>query len=158
MAFLGPLGPLRLLWPVGPLGPFWLNPMRPKGAKGGSPLNPKPQVGPPEPVFDHGPKSTNFGQPKGPPVAHFQTWPLVAPRGHQLSSNPLFPSTQGEDFPLLKDAGVGYIWYYMPLCTIFVQQSNGDIFRTQLHYSKSRSQNPSPILKEDSSAHQSGNS
>ncbi|MBW0534848.1 hypothetical protein O181_074563 [Austropuccinia psidii MF-1] len=59
--------------------------------------------------------------------------------------------------PILKDAGVAHIWYYIPLCTIFSQQSNGDIFRTQLHDSKSRSQNSSPILKEDSPAHQSGN-
>ncbi|MBW0478646.1 hypothetical protein O181_018361 [Austropuccinia psidii MF-1] len=59
--------------------------------------------------------------------------------------------------PILKDAGVVHIWYYIPLCTIFTQQSNGDIFRTQFHDYKSRSQNPSPILKEDSSAHQSGN-
>ncbi|MBW0492297.1 hypothetical protein O181_032012 [Austropuccinia psidii MF-1] len=59
--------------------------------------------------------------------------------------------------PLLKDAGVVHIWYYIPLCPIFAQQSNGDAFRTQFHHPKSRSQNPSPILKEDSSAHQSGN-
>ncbi|MBW0523915.1 hypothetical protein O181_063630 [Austropuccinia psidii MF-1] len=97
-----------------------------------------------------------------PPVAHFQPWPLVTPRGHQLSSNPLFPSTKGKIchssmHPILKDAGVVHIWYYIPLCTIFAQKSNGDVFRTQFHDSKSRSQNPSPILKEDSSAHQSGN-
>ncbi|MBW0496860.1 hypothetical protein O181_036575 [Austropuccinia psidii MF-1] len=59
--------------------------------------------------------------------------------------------------PVLKDAGVVHIWYYIPLCTIFAQQSNGDAFRTQFHDSKSRSQSPSPFLKEDSSAHQSGN-
>ncbi|MBW0592249.1 hypothetical protein O181_131964 [Austropuccinia psidii MF-1] len=59
--------------------------------------------------------------------------------------------------PVLKDAGVVHIWYYIPLCTIFAQKSNGDVFRTQFHDSKSRSQNPSPILKEESSAHQSGN-
>ncbi|MBW0570645.1 hypothetical protein O181_110360 [Austropuccinia psidii MF-1] len=59
--------------------------------------------------------------------------------------------------PILKNAGVVHIWYYIPLCTIFAQQSNGDVFRTQFHDSKSSSQNPSPILKEDSSAHQSGN-
>ncbi|MBW0587455.1 hypothetical protein O181_127170 [Austropuccinia psidii MF-1] len=58
--------------------------------------------------------------------------------------------------PVLKDAGVVHIWYYIPLCTIFAQQSNGDVFRTQFHDSKSRSQNPSPIPKEDSSAHPSG--
>ncbi|MBW0535234.1 hypothetical protein O181_074949 [Austropuccinia psidii MF-1] len=59
--------------------------------------------------------------------------------------------------PVLKDAGVVHIWYYIPLCTIFAQQSNGDAFRTRFHDSKSRAQNLSPILKEDSSAHQSGN-
>ncbi|MBW0470475.1 hypothetical protein O181_010190 [Austropuccinia psidii MF-1] len=59
--------------------------------------------------------------------------------------------------PILKDAGVMHIWYYIPLCTIVAQQSNGDAFRTQFYDSKPRSQNPSPILKEDSSAHQSGN-
>ncbi|MBW0488877.1 hypothetical protein O181_028592 [Austropuccinia psidii MF-1] len=54
--------------------------------------------------------------------------------------------------PVLKVAGVVHIWYYIPLCTILAQQSNGDIFRT-----KSRSQNPMPISKEDSLTHQSGN-
>ncbi|MBW0543510.1 hypothetical protein O181_083225 [Austropuccinia psidii MF-1] len=59
--------------------------------------------------------------------------------------------------PLLKDAGVVHIWYHIPLCTIFAQQFNNDVFRTQFHDAKSRSQIPSPILKEDSYAHQSGN-
>ncbi|MBW0562748.1 hypothetical protein O181_102463 [Austropuccinia psidii MF-1] len=58
--------------------------------------------------------------------------------------------------PVLKVAGVVHIWYYIPLCTIFSQQFNGDAFRTKFHDSKSRSQNPMPISKEDSSAHQSG--
>ncbi|MBW0584285.1 hypothetical protein O181_124000 [Austropuccinia psidii MF-1] len=59
--------------------------------------------------------------------------------------------------PILKVAGVVQIWYYIPLCTIIALQFNGDAFRTKFHDSKSRSQNPMPILKEDSSAHQSGN-
>ncbi|MBW0566693.1 hypothetical protein O181_106408 [Austropuccinia psidii MF-1] len=59
--------------------------------------------------------------------------------------------------PLLKVAGVVHIWYYRPLCTIFAHQFNGDLFRTQFHLSKSRSQNPTPILKEDVLTHQSGN-
>ncbi|MBW0533135.1 hypothetical protein O181_072850 [Austropuccinia psidii MF-1] len=59
--------------------------------------------------------------------------------------------------PLLKVAGVVPIWYYIPLCTIFAQKFNGDIFRTQLHHSRARSQNPTPISKEDSLTHQSGN-
>ncbi|MBW0513361.1 hypothetical protein O181_053076 [Austropuccinia psidii MF-1] len=59
--------------------------------------------------------------------------------------------------PVLKVAGVVHIWYYIPLCTIFSQQFNGDVSRTQFHLSKSRSQNPTPILKEDLFTHQSGN-
>ncbi|MBW0565267.1 hypothetical protein O181_104982 [Austropuccinia psidii MF-1] len=59
--------------------------------------------------------------------------------------------------PILKVAGVVHIWYYIPLCTIFAHQFNGDAFRTKLHDSKSWSPNTIPISKEDSSAHQSGN-
>ncbi|MBW0554349.1 hypothetical protein O181_094064 [Austropuccinia psidii MF-1] len=58
---------------------------------------------------------------------------------------------------VLNVAGVVHIWYYIPLCTIFAPQSNADIFRAKSHNSKSRSQNPTPILKEDSLTHQSGN-
>ncbi|MBW0478512.1 hypothetical protein O181_018227 [Austropuccinia psidii MF-1] len=42
--------------------------------------------------------------------------------------------------PVLKDPGVVHIWYNIPLCTIFAQKSNGDIFRTKLHDSKSSTQ------------------
>ncbi|MBW0541501.1 hypothetical protein O181_081216 [Austropuccinia psidii MF-1] len=56
---------------------------------------------------------------------------------------------------VLKVAGVVHIWYYIPLCTIFAQQSNGDVFMTHFHLPISRSQNPTPILKEDHSVHQS---
>ncbi|MBW0552985.1 hypothetical protein O181_092700 [Austropuccinia psidii MF-1] len=42
--------------------------------------------------------------------------------------------------PILKDPGVVHIWYNIPLCTIFAQQSNGDIFRTKLCDSKSSPQ------------------
>ncbi|MBW0491270.1 hypothetical protein O181_030985 [Austropuccinia psidii MF-1] len=59
--------------------------------------------------------------------------------------------------PIVKVAGVVHEWYYIPLCIIFAQQLNGDVFRTKFHDFKSRSQNPTPISKEDSSAHQSGN-
>ncbi|MBW0563608.1 hypothetical protein O181_103323 [Austropuccinia psidii MF-1] len=59
--------------------------------------------------------------------------------------------------PVLKVAGVVHIWYYIPLCTTFSQKVNGDAFRTKLHDYKSRSQNPMPISKEYSSAHQYGN-
>ncbi|MBW0499912.1 hypothetical protein O181_039627 [Austropuccinia psidii MF-1] len=59
--------------------------------------------------------------------------------------------------PVLKVAGVGHTWYYIPFCTIFAQQFNCYVFRTKFHLSNSRSQNPTPISKEDSLTHQSGN-
>ncbi|MBW0466046.1 hypothetical protein O181_005761 [Austropuccinia psidii MF-1] len=59
--------------------------------------------------------------------------------------------------PVLKVAVVVHIWYYIPLCIIVAQKSNGDVFRTKSRNSNSRSQDPAPILKEDLSTHQSGN-
>ncbi|MBW0528691.1 hypothetical protein O181_068406 [Austropuccinia psidii MF-1] len=59
--------------------------------------------------------------------------------------------------PVLKFAGGLHIWYYIPLCTIFAQEFNGDVSRTKFHFSKLRSQNTTPILKEYSLTHQSGN-
>ncbi|MBW0464985.1 hypothetical protein O181_004700 [Austropuccinia psidii MF-1] len=56
---------------------------------------------------------------------------------------------------VLKVAGMVHIWYYIPLCTIFAHQFNGDVFRNHFHLSISRSQNPTPISKEDYSTHQS---
>ncbi|MBW0483499.1 hypothetical protein O181_023214 [Austropuccinia psidii MF-1] len=37
--------------------------------------------------------------------------------------------------PILKVAGVVHVWYYIPLCTIFAQQFNGDALRTKLQNS-----------------------
>ncbi|MBW0530401.1 hypothetical protein O181_070116 [Austropuccinia psidii MF-1] len=51
--------------------------------------------------------------------------------------------------PVLKVPGVVHIWYNIPLCTIFAQQSNGEAFRTKLHDSKSITQSITN-LKEDS--------
>ncbi|MBW0583599.1 hypothetical protein O181_123314 [Austropuccinia psidii MF-1] len=70
--------------------------MRPKG---GSKLAPKPQVGPPEPVFDHGPKSTNFGQePKG---SIFRPRTICGPFSAMASGNPHRPPAQLKStFPL----------------------------------------------------------
>ncbi|MBW0477087.1 hypothetical protein O181_016802 [Austropuccinia psidii MF-1] len=131
----------------------------------------KPKGGsPPEPVFGHGPRSTNFGQePKGPifqprtncgPFLSHGLW--LAPEATssaQSHSSPQLKGNISHSFihAILKDAGVVHICYYIPLCTIFSQQSNGDIFRTQFHDYKSSSQSPSPILKEDLSAYHSGN-
>ncbi|MBW0541662.1 hypothetical protein O181_081377 [Austropuccinia psidii MF-1] len=55
------------------------------------------------------------------------------------------PSIQGKNFPSLmdpvpKNPGVVHIWYNIPLCTIFAQQSNSDLFRTQICHSNSTPQ------------------
>ncbi|MBW0590680.1 hypothetical protein O181_130395 [Austropuccinia psidii MF-1] len=70
------------------------------------------------------------------------------------------PQPMGNSFhsflpSILEVAGLVHIWYYIPLCTIFAQQFNGDVFRTKFHNPISRSQNPTPISKEDYSTHQS---
>ncbi|MBW0464859.1 hypothetical protein O181_004574 [Austropuccinia psidii MF-1] len=44
------------------------------------------------------------------------------------------------------DSGMVHIWYNMPLCTNFSQQSNGDGFRTKFCHFKTKSPNPTPIL------------
>ncbi|MBW0585300.1 hypothetical protein O181_125015 [Austropuccinia psidii MF-1] len=56
---------------------------------------------------------------------------------------------------VLEVAGLVHIWYYIPLCTIFAQEFNGEAFRSKFHNPISRSQNPTPISKEDYSTHQS---
>ncbi|MBW0566046.1 hypothetical protein O181_105761 [Austropuccinia psidii MF-1] len=91
--------------------------------------------------------------------AHGLWKPPEATRLAQLnpSPQPKGKSSHSSMHPVLKVAGVVHIWYHIPLCTIFDRQFNGDIFRTKFHDSKSRSQNTTPILKEDSSACQSGN-
>ncbi|MBW0567106.1 hypothetical protein O181_106821 [Austropuccinia psidii MF-1] len=66
MAFLGHLGPLQPLRPVGQSGPFWPNPLRPKGAKGDSPLPPKARWAPNSMKTPR----THFGQ--GSPWTTFQ--------------------------------------------------------------------------------------
>ncbi|MBW0524639.1 hypothetical protein O181_064354 [Austropuccinia psidii MF-1] len=127
-------------------------------------MGPKPQLGPPEPFLAPNPIKT----------IRTQFWPRItmdhfsahglwhipeATRSAQLdpSPQPKAYSSHTSMYPILKVAGVVHIWYYIPLCTIFSQKFNGDVFRTKFHDPKSRSQVPTPILKEDSSAHQPGN-
>ncbi|MBW0542958.1 hypothetical protein O181_082673 [Austropuccinia psidii MF-1] len=99
----------------------------------------------------HRPSGTTFqplasGSPQRPPDQLSQPFP-------QLKWNSFHSSMH----PVLKVAGVVHIWYYIPLCTIFAQQSNGYVLRTIFNLSNSRSQNTIPISKEDLSTHQSGN-
>ncbi|MBW0538493.1 hypothetical protein O181_078208 [Austropuccinia psidii MF-1] len=108
-------------------------------------------------------------KPIGPNFGHRPPWTnssAMASDSHQRPPDQLslsLPSTPGDLFlsfipSVLNVAGMVHIWYYIPLCTIFAQTSNGDIFRTQFHLSKERSQIPTPISKEDYSAHQSDKS
>ncbi|MBW0544097.1 hypothetical protein O181_083812 [Austropuccinia psidii MF-1] len=43
-----------------------------------------------------------------------------------------------------------HIWYYIPLCTIFPQQSNGDRLRTKLRHSNSSPQTHHPFQRKNS--------
>ncbi|MBW0566358.1 hypothetical protein O181_106073 [Austropuccinia psidii MF-1] len=162
MAFLGHLGPLRpagcdsrsTVCQVGPkpqLDPpepkLVTNPLDPKLAK--DLLDTNLAINPVGPIFGHGPPWTNIsamasGNHQRPPDQLSQP----SPQPMRNSFHSFMPS-------VLKVAGVVHIWYYVPLCTIFAQQPNGDIFRTHFHLSIPRSQNPTPISKEDHSAHQS---
>ncbi|MBW0529518.1 hypothetical protein O181_069233 [Austropuccinia psidii MF-1] len=101
-------------------------------------------------------------EPVGPIFGHGPPWniiPAMASGNHQRPPDKLSkhtPQLKGNSFhssmhTVLKVAGVVHIWYYIPLCTIFSQKFNGDVLRT-----KSRSQNPTPISKEDLSTNQSG--
>ncbi|MBW0572858.1 hypothetical protein O181_112573 [Austropuccinia psidii MF-1] len=91
--------------------------------------------------------------------SHSPWYPPETTRSSQLNPSPHLKGNSSIPpcTPYSRFAGVVHIWYYIPLCTIFAQKFNGDVLRTQFHLSKSRSQNPTPILKEDSSIHQSGN-
>ncbi|MBW0582422.1 hypothetical protein O181_122137 [Austropuccinia psidii MF-1] len=141
-------------------------------------VGPKPQFDPPEPKLVTNPLDpklannlldTNLAiNPVGPIFGHGPLWtifPAIASGNHQRPPDQLskrFPQLKGNSFfppctPYSRFQVCVHIWYYIPLCTIFTQQSNGDVFRTKFHNLKSRSQNPTPIWKEDSSTHQSGN-
>ncbi|MBW0474665.1 hypothetical protein O181_014380 [Austropuccinia psidii MF-1] len=145
---------------MGPLGPFWPNSNEAKRGQGGSPSAPKPQVGPPEPVFaPKWPKTTS-----GPPVGHYSAHGLwQSPEATRSAPSKDSSQFQGKNFPfsihpVLKHPGVVHIWYNIPLCTIFAQQSNGDIFRTQLHDFKSSTQSITNFKKRIFQLFQFGNS
>ncbi|MBW0592379.1 hypothetical protein O181_132094 [Austropuccinia psidii MF-1] len=72
----------------------------------------------------------------------------------QLNGN----SSHSSMHPVLKVAGAVHIWYYIPLCTIFAQQFNGDVFRTKFHNSKSSVIGALVEIQEWPGTQQSGNS
>ncbi|MBW0508433.1 hypothetical protein O181_048148 [Austropuccinia psidii MF-1] len=119
--------------PWGHYSPFGPDPMRQKGAKGAVHQPPMPVHGLWQP-----PESTSSAPSKDSPQAQGKT----------------FPSSM---HPVLKDQGVVHIWHNIPLHTIFAQQSNVKFSGTN-EVITNQAPNTSPILKEDSSATQSGNS
>ncbi|MBW0580386.1 hypothetical protein O181_120101, partial [Austropuccinia psidii MF-1] len=118
---------------MGPLSPFWSKSNSAKRGQGAVPQPQNPQVGPPEPAL-----APNTKKHSGPQVGHCSAHGLWKPPEATISApRKDSPPVWGKTFPssmhpVLKDPGVVHIWYNIPLCTIFAQQSNGDIFRTQL--------------------------
>ncbi|MBW0577400.1 hypothetical protein O181_117115 [Austropuccinia psidii MF-1] len=72
----------------------------------------------------------------GPKLATFNHWPLKIIRGHQIK--PRKVSAHSGERRLFTnvlhtmDSGMVHIWYNIPLCTNFSQQSTGDGLRTKL--------------------------
>ncbi|MBW0586763.1 hypothetical protein O181_126478 [Austropuccinia psidii MF-1] len=153
-SLFGPFRPSTARVPqfMGPLGPFWPKSNGSKGAKGAAHQVPNHKWDHLSQLWPQNPTSPEMAKPPCDPKLaknhkwpQFSPWPLETTRGHQLSSNQGFSSSSGDEFsflnaPALKDPGVVHIWYNIPLCTIFAQKSNGDIFRTKLHDSKSSHQ------------------
>ncbi|MBW0471218.1 hypothetical protein O181_010933 [Austropuccinia psidii MF-1] len=131
--------------------------MRPKVAKGATHQTPRPGGS----ETTNGPTFASSG-PKNQPTQKWpkhlstQNWPRTTSGqnlAHGLWNPPeatisppskSSPQVQGKTFPssmhpALKDPGVVHIGYNIPLCTIFAQHSNSDVFRTKLCDSK-----PSP--------------
>ncbi|MBW0551243.1 hypothetical protein O181_090958 [Austropuccinia psidii MF-1] len=122
-----------------PLGPFWPKYNEAKGGKGATSVGLKPHFGPP------GPHLAIKSQ--GPKKARNQLFLLAlvkTPSRNGIWMSPEATSHLQKGFPKEKrnpssemEPGMGNIWYDIPLCTIFPQQSNGDTFKTPAHFLKS---------------------
>ncbi|MBW0486636.1 hypothetical protein O181_026351 [Austropuccinia psidii MF-1] len=130
------------------LRPWAVGPIRPKGAKGGNPVAPAPQVSPPEPVFGQKLKRPKMTQnPKALKLAHGSTTLNLSISGHStkdpkqgLWKAPEAPATFNEGISSqdlgkprpnsmdtsLQESSVVHIRYYIPLFPIFPQTFNGD--------------------------------
>ncbi|MBW0565280.1 hypothetical protein O181_104995 [Austropuccinia psidii MF-1] len=82
----------------------------------------------------------------GPEIGHHSAHGLCqSPEATSSAPSKDSPQFQGKTFPssmnpILKDPGVVHIWYNIPLCTICSQKSNGDVFKTKLHDSRTSPQ------------------
>ncbi|MBW0487674.1 hypothetical protein O181_027389 [Austropuccinia psidii MF-1] len=148
---------------VGPLGPFWPKFNEAKRSQGGGPPAPKARC-----ISNH--KWAHLSpilapDPKNSKLAKRTPGPRLATGSHQRPRALFqqgFPSTQGKTFPssmytVPKDPGMVHIWYKIPLFTIFAQQSNGDVFRTQLFNSNTSPQIHHPFQRRTFSVIQSCN-
>ncbi|MBW0489412.1 hypothetical protein O181_029127 [Austropuccinia psidii MF-1] len=156
------------LWGFGPFRPPTASTVRTPPSPQGQ-VGPKPQLGPPEPFLATNPLDPFLAiNPVGPifgPGPPWTNFTVMASGNHQRPPNHLnkhFPQLKGgllhsSMHLVLKVAGVVHIWCYIPLCTIFAQQFNGDVFRTQINLLNSRYQDPTPISKENLWTHQFGN-
>ncbi|MBW0472556.1 hypothetical protein O181_012271 [Austropuccinia psidii MF-1] len=130
---------------------------------------PQGQVGQPEPILAPNPINSKMAK-KDPRTQidqepHFGHFQPMASGNHQrppAQSQQGFPSAQGKTSPSLmcpvpKDPGVLHVWYNIPLCTIFAQQSNGDVFRRKLFLFNSSPQSHHPFQRKSFSVIQSCN-
>ncbi|MBW0506120.1 hypothetical protein O181_045835 [Austropuccinia psidii MF-1] len=60
------------------------------------------------------------------------------------------PPTSTQIGLIMREPSMVHIWYYIPLCTIFPQESNGDVFRTKLCHSNSSPQIHHPFQRKTS--------
>ncbi|MBW0468607.1 hypothetical protein O181_008322 [Austropuccinia psidii MF-1] len=127
---------------------------------------PQGLVGPPEPDFGQKvkrPKLTKNSKilksaqgPKTPKLAQGLKTQSLAPENHRTPPDSLNQgfSLQYQGIlwptqmdPSLQESGVVYIWYYIPLCPIFPQKLNGDVFMTSLCHFKSSHQSNYPVQR-----------
>ncbi|MBW0506808.1 hypothetical protein O181_046523 [Austropuccinia psidii MF-1] len=141
MTFLGHLGP----WSMGPLGPFWPNSNEAKRGQGGSSsahnarLVPNYKCAHLSQFWPQNPTNSKWPKPsQDPKLGHNSVHGLwKTPEATSSAPRKDSPQVQGNTFPssiysIPKDPGVVHMWYNIPLCTIFDQQSNSNIFRTKL--------------------------
>ncbi|MBW0512282.1 hypothetical protein O181_051997 [Austropuccinia psidii MF-1] len=133
--------------------------MRPKGAKGGSSAAPKPQVGPPEPVFDPKWPKNHLRTQIGHKSVHGLWKPSEATRSAPIKDS---PPVQGKTslssmHSVLKDQEwciYGIIYHYAP----FLLSNPMVTLSEPNHVIPNQVPSPSPFLKKDLSAIQIRNS
>ncbi|MBW0528452.1 hypothetical protein O181_068167 [Austropuccinia psidii MF-1] len=96
-------------------------------------------------------KLKNFHLFQGPTI--LKQWPLEVSRGHRPPFQRFSPQDKGKPSPILhpglQELCMRYIGYYIPLCTISPQKSNGDNFKAQLSHWNSSHQSTNLFLKEE---------